>query len=82
MNPKSLNEYADSLSYIIDFDDCDVLEFFSKHLSFLFGFFTVDRFASETAIIVSFGAQALNVLTPSGSIGWVRTIGWCRTFIL
>ena len=44
--PRSLNEYADSLSRVIDFDDWSVSTGFFAYISSLFGPFTVDRFAS------------------------------------
>ena len=43
--PRSLNEYADSLSRVIDFDDWSVSTDFFAYISSLFGPFTVDRFA-------------------------------------
>lgn len=44
--PRSLNEYADSLSRVIDFDDWCVSTGFSAYILSLFGPFTLDRFAS------------------------------------
>ena len=44
--PRSLNEYADSLSRVIDFDNWSVSTDFFAYISSLFGPFTVDRFAS------------------------------------
>ena len=44
--PRSLNDYADSLSRVIDFDDWSVSTDFFAYVSSLFGPFTVDRFAS------------------------------------
>ena len=44
--PRSLNEYADSLSRVVDFDDWSVSTAFFDIAS-LFGSFTVDRFASH-----------------------------------
>ena len=44
--PRSLNEHADSLSRVIDFDDWSVSSDFFAYISSLFGPFTVDRFAS------------------------------------
>ena len=43
---RSLNEYADSLSRVIDFDDWGVSTDFFAYISSLFGPFTIDRFAS------------------------------------
>lgn len=63
--PRSLNEYADSMSKIIDFDDWNVSEFFFQYLSSPFGAFTVDRFASpETAKCVRFYS---NIWCPDSS---------------
>ena len=45
--PRSLNEYADSLSRIIDYDDWAISAAFFSHVSSLFGPFEVDRFASS-----------------------------------
>ena len=44
--PRSLNEYADSLSRVIYFDDWSVSAAFFDNVCSLFGPFTVDRFAS------------------------------------
>ena len=45
--PRSLNEYADSLSRVVDFDDWSVSTAFFDYIASLFGSFTVDRFASH-----------------------------------
>ena len=45
--PRSLNEYADSLSRVVDFDDWSVSTVFFDYIASLFGSFTVDRFASH-----------------------------------
>ena len=45
--PRSLNEYADSLSRVADFDDWSVSTAFFDYIASLFGSFTVDRFASQ-----------------------------------
>ena len=50
--PRSLNEYADSMSRVIDFDDMSVTAAFFHHVCSLFGPFTVDRFASLTQLSV------------------------------
>ena len=44
--PRSLNEYADSLSRAIDFDDWGFSTDFSAYIISLFGTFTVDKCAS------------------------------------
>jgi len=43
--PRSLNEYADSLSRVVDFDDWSVSTGFFAYISSLFDPFTVDKFA-------------------------------------
>ena len=45
--PRSINEYADSLSRVVDFDDWSVSTGFFAYISSMFGPFTVDRFASQ-----------------------------------
>ena len=44
--PRSLNEYADSLSRVINFDDWSVSTSFCAYISSLFSPFTVDKFVS------------------------------------
>lgn len=44
--PRSFNEYADSVSCIIDYDDWAISKAFFSHVSGLFGSFDMDRFAS------------------------------------
>lgn len=45
--PRTLNEYADCLSRVIDYDDWSISQEFYDHASSLFCPFTVDRFASS-----------------------------------
>ena len=79
--PRSLNEYADSLSRVIDFDDWSVSSdfFFFVYISSRFGPFTVDRFASPDSAKC---ARFYSKWTLSVLIGRARTIGWCHQFTL
>ena len=85
--PRSLNEYADCLSRVVDFDAWSVSTAFFDYIASLFGSFTVDRFASHYSakcarFYLSFGARHLKVLMLSASIGRARIIGWCLLLIL
>ena len=78
--PRSLNEYADSLSRIVDFDVWSVSGGFFAYISSLFGPFTVDRFASpDSAKCASFyskfwcpGAEGVDAL----SVDWAGENNW------
>ena len=85
--PRSLNEYADSLSRVIDFDDWSVSSDFFIYISSRFGPFTVDSFASPDSasvqgFIPNFGVPVRKAWTLSVLIGQARTIGWCHLFTL
>ena len=45
--PRSLNQHADSISRIVDFDDWGVSFEFFLHIDFIWGPHTVDRFADS-----------------------------------
>ena len=78
--PRSLNEYADSLSRVIDFDDWSVSTDFFAYISSLFGPFTVDRFASpDSAKCARFyskfwcpGAEGVDAF----SVDWAGENNW------
>ena len=78
--PRSLNEYADSLSRVIDFDDWGVSTDFFAYISSLFGPFTVDRFPSpDSAKCARFyskfwcpGAEGVDAF----SVDWAGEINW------
>ena len=78
--PRSLNEYADSLSRVIDFDDWGVSTDFFAYISFLFGPFIVDRFASpDSARCARFcskfwcpGAEGVDAF----SVDWAGENNW------
>ena len=78
--PRSLNEYADSLSRVIDFDDWSVSAAFFDHVCSLFGPFTVDRFASpDSAKCARFyskfwcpGAEGVDAF----SVDWAGENNW------
>ena len=78
--PRSLNEYADSLSRVIDFDDWSVYTDFFTYISSLFGPFSVDRFASpDSAKCARFyskfwcpGAEGVDAF----SVDWVGENNW------
>ena len=87
--PRSLNEYADSLSRVVDFDDWSVSTAFFDYIASLFflvpllwtGLLPIIQL-SVPGFILSFGARHLKVLMLSASIGRARIIGWCLLFIL
>jgi len=78
--PRSLNEYADSLSRVVDFDDWSVSAGFFACISSLFGPFTVDRFASpDSAKCARFyskfwcpGAEGVD----ASSVDWAGENNW------
>ena len=85
--PRSLNEYADSLNRVVDFDDWSVSTDFFAYIWSLFGPFTVDSFASQCQIqpsvqgfIPNFGVPVRKAWTLSVLIGLARTICWCHLY--
>ena len=78
--PRPLNEYADSLSRVIHFDDWSVSTSFFAYISSLFDPFTVDRFASpDTAKCARFyskfwcpGAEGVDTF----SVDWAGENNW------
>ena len=78
--PRSLKEYADSLSRVIDFDDWGVSTDFFAYISSLFGPFTVDRFPSpDSAKCARFyskfwwpGAEGVDAF----SVDWAGENNW------
>ena len=78
--PRSLNDYADSLSRVIEFDDWSVSTDFFAYVSSLFGPFTVDRFASpDSAKCARFyskfwcpGAEGVDAF----SVDWAGENNW------
>ena len=78
--PRSLNEYADSLSRVIDFDNWSVSAAFFDHVCSPFGPFTVDRFASpDSAKCARFyskfwcpGAEGVDAF----SVDWAGENNW------
>ena len=78
--PRSLNEYADSLSRIIDFDGWGVSTDFFAYILSVFGPFTVDKFASpDSAKCARFyskfwcpGAEGVDAF----SVDWTGENNW------
>ena len=85
--PRSLNDYADSLSRVIDFDDWSVSTDFSP-TSHLFSVLSQSISSlpqiqpSVQGFILNFSVLVRKAWTLSVLIGRVRTIGWCHLFIL
>lgn len=55
--PRSENDKADFLSKIIDHDDWEVTVEFFDFVSFMFGPFTVDRFANNNRKLVRYNSK-------------------------